>query len=412
VGAVLTALLKPAAVSSETLHDRYGALLELVRKLIGVVPNCDAYLEIWPPAFRVYNVMVPNLLNLPLSLWGLAAPLETVGLAMYTASRTAECAYCSAHTCSFAVRRGGKRDRIARALSDDPDRSPAEQAVIAVARGLATVPASIGEGERTEILRHFSAADVEWIVLGVGMIGWLAKFMDAVGVELEADCVADVDGILSPSGWTPGKHGSGGAAPRPGLGPEPDTLGTKLGVIPLLPKALAFERPLMRGVPTATADIQRYVKERVGHDFPLLARLRHKRAVRTIAVLLRETFAGEGTRLGPETKALVAMVYAAHARSPALERDASRLAEHHGASASRLDEVRRFASGEGDLTSFDPKTRAALALARCIAPSPAALDDRVVDEARALQPAAIVETVVTAAMMQLLGRVGAFYPGD
>ena len=98
---MLTELLKQDAVPVETLHSRYGALLELVRRLLGIVPNCDSYLEIWPPAFRAHNVMVPNLLNLPFMLWGLGAPRATVGLAMYVSSRTAGCAYCSAHACTL-----------------------------------------------------------------------------------------------------------------------------------------------------------------------------------------------------------------------------------------------------------------------------------------------------------------------
>ena len=47
---------------------------ELVGVLLGVVPNCDRYLEIWPPAFRTYNVMVPNLLNLPVPIFGVGGP--------------------------------------------------------------------------------------------------------------------------------------------------------------------------------------------------------------------------------------------------------------------------------------------------------------------------------------------------
>src|SRR5258706_6751586 len=100
---MLVELLKADAVPVATLHARYGSLLVLVRKLIGVVPNCDPYLEIWPPAFRTYNVMVPNFLNLPFVIWGMGAPRDLLGLALYASSRTAECAYCSAHTCSFAL---------------------------------------------------------------------------------------------------------------------------------------------------------------------------------------------------------------------------------------------------------------------------------------------------------------------
>ena len=103
----LAALLADDRVSWQTLQQRYGPLLELVEVLIGVVPNCDRYLEIWEPAFRTYNVMVPNFLNLPASVLGLGgAPADLVGLGMYVSSRAAECPYCSAHTCSFTLRRG------------------------------------------------------------------------------------------------------------------------------------------------------------------------------------------------------------------------------------------------------------------------------------------------------------------
>jgi hypothetical protein len=77
--AMLVELLAREAVPFETLHTRYGSLLELVRRVMGVVPNCDPYLEIWPTAFRTYNVMVPNLLNLPFMMWGAGAPRATVG---------------------------------------------------------------------------------------------------------------------------------------------------------------------------------------------------------------------------------------------------------------------------------------------------------------------------------------------
>ena len=53
---VLVSVLEHEAVPLTTLRERYGALLGLVNALLGVVPNCDSYLEIWPPAFRTYNV--------------------------------------------------------------------------------------------------------------------------------------------------------------------------------------------------------------------------------------------------------------------------------------------------------------------------------------------------------------------
>lgn len=43
---MLVGLLEERAVSSPTLHQRQGWLIELVRALIGVVPSCDRYLAI------------------------------------------------------------------------------------------------------------------------------------------------------------------------------------------------------------------------------------------------------------------------------------------------------------------------------------------------------------------------------
>ncbi len=131
---VLATLLQDDVVPMSTLHNRYGPLLELVRVLIGVVPNCDTYLEIWPPAFRTYNILVPNFLNLPFSIFGMGgAPKDIVGLGMYVSSRSAECPYCSAHTCSFALRRGASPEKVAQALVGGDQFSAKELATIAVA---------------------------------------------------------------------------------------------------------------------------------------------------------------------------------------------------------------------------------------------------------------------------------------
>jgi hypothetical protein len=112
----IASLLSSGAVPMDEIEHRYGALLELVRRLIGVVPNCDPLLEIWPPAFRSYNLVVPNFLNLPAVLFGVGAPKEILGLAMYVSSRTAGCA---------TVGRDGRSQRSCATTSRPPTRDSA-----------------------------------------------------------------------------------------------------------------------------------------------------------------------------------------------------------------------------------------------------------------------------------------------
>jgi hypothetical protein len=403
----LTALLAPSAIPMTTLHDRYGALLELVRTLIGVVPNCDRYLEIWPPGFRTYNVMVPNLLNLPFALWGFGARVDVVGLAMYVSSRTAECAYCSAHTCSFALRRGAAPALVARALDDEAAASDAERAAIAVARSLSRVPGALPAAERAELLRRFSPGDAEAIVLGVAMMGFLNKFMDAIGVELEESTVAEVKALIAPSGWSTGKHMD--APPADGAAPPADTLGTKLSVLRHAPSALSLDRRWTAGVPKAWPAAGEFLRARTGHDFPLLGRLRSARARRAIAVMIRDNLDAATSVVGLGTKCLAGLIYATVIGDVGLADELRVVAAHVGVPSGTIEVAIAFARSNATPPPGDAALLAALLLARAIAPSPAAVTPAVVEAARALEPAAIVELVVFVSVLQLWHRLSLYY---
>ncbi|MBA2277719.1 MAG: hypothetical protein H0W06_08120, partial [Chloroflexia bacterium] len=266
----LVPLLTEHMVPWESLHERYGPLLELVRTLLGVVPNCDQYLEIWEPAFRTYNIMLPNFFNLPFSIFGFGeAPADVVGMGMYVASRTAGCPYCSAHTCSFALRRGASPEKMAQALvGGSAPFTPGELATVAVARSLARVPCELTSSVREELTRCFRPEQAEWIVLGIVMMGFLNKFMDMIGVELEPSTVAEVSTTMG-ADWSTGKAGKEqDPAARRTPPPPADNLWTKLRIVPLLPTALRLDKRWQQGAPAAWPAAGEFLRERTGHDFP------------------------------------------------------------------------------------------------------------------------------------------------
>lgn len=379
---MLVDLLRKDAVPFDTLHARYGSLLELVRTLIGVVPNCDPYLEIWPPAFRTYNVMVPNLLNLPPLIWGLGAPRATLGLAMYVASRVAACPYCSAHTCSFALRRGATVEQVMASLDGGTALGPADRAAVRVARALSVVPVDLREEDRAGLLAALSPANAEWVVLSVAMMGWLNKAMDALGVPLEEPTVGEVNGVIAPSGWTPGQHMKG---PVPeGEPARADSLVTRFSVVRYAPAAIKLDKEWTRGVPDRWPAVGVYLRQATGHDFPVLSRLRHRRAVRAIATMIKENL-GDGV-IGRENKLAAGLVYASTVKDAPL-----------------AGELR--ALGAKDLP--DSPTQI---LARAISPSPAAVDAAVLESCRGMAPAGIVEMVSWVSLLQLLHRLTSFYP--
>ncbi len=309
-----------ARVAWSDLDRRYHPVLALVKVLIGVVPNCDRYLEIWEPGFRTYNLMVPNFLNLPAALFGVGVPKDMQGLAMYESSRAASCAYCSAHTCSYALRRGASPQAVT-----GKARTPREASVVAVAHALSTLPHHFTPELGRALHVHFTPAQAEWIVMSVAMMGFLNKFMDAMGVELEPESVRDVAALIEPTGWSIGQHawagderssqGSGGAATAAHTmsGPPKDSIATLLGALRHAPGALALEREWMQGVPKDAAAARAFVADRFGFEEPLLETLRHARPRRALAAMLRHNLDPALSKLGIGPKALAGLVFARHA---------------------------------------------------------------------------------------------------
>jgi alkylhydroperoxidase family enzyme len=416
--------LEPSAVDLSRLGREYRPLLQLVRLVIGVVPNCDSLLAIWPTGFRSYNLLVPNLLNLPFSVWGWGPPVVPLGLALYTASWTARCAYCTAHTCASPRRRGAAPDTLT------GSRTPAESAAVAAAEALASIPCAFTREHRDDLLRHFSARDAERIVLGIALMGFLNKFMDATGVDLESAAVQEVSALLLPTGWTPGKHrvateASADSAfqPRPG---GRDTWATKLAFLRYVPAALKLEGSWTRGVPTRWPAVGTYLEAHTGHGFPLLAKVSSRRAVKAVATVLRDNLIAADSRLGLHVKVLAGLVYASVVGNETLAGEARKLAVRGDLPVAEetLQAVARFAdepTAETDseveaartslasLPGLDGDAALALLLAKAVSPSPAAVPAALLAEvAKTLSPEAQIELVVWVSIQQMLHRLGSF----
>ena len=416
--------LRPAAVDFSRLSREHGPLLQIVRLLIGVVPNCDPILAIWPPGFRTYNLLVPHLLNLPFSVLGFGPPAVTLGLALCSASRAAQCAYCTAHTCSFTLRRGSSPQKLAGLLI------PTEKAAVVAAEALASIPCSFTAEHRDELLRHFSAANAERIALGIALMGFLNKFMDAVGVDLEEAAAEEAGAALQSTGWTPGKH-EVRDAPRtdPALQARPsgaDTVVTKMTILRHLPGALRLDHAWTRGVPWRWPAVGRYLKEKTGHDFPVLAKIRSWRAVRAIATVLRDNLDASDSRIGLSVKALAGLVYASVVGNETLAREARQLAarESPAMDTATLDAIAAFAVEPFELEESEmagalahlealpglgSEAALALLLAKAVSPSPARVPAPLIARVSAtLAPEAQVELVVWVAVQQMLHRLGSY----
>jgi hypothetical protein len=417
----LASLAKTAAVPFDTLDKSYRPVMGLVKQLIGVIPNCDPILEIWPIGFRTYNVLVPNMFNLPATLFGSKSLKSTMGLAMYTSSRAAQCPYCSAHTCSFAIRRGATREAIL------GHRTPRESAAVAMAEALSKVPSDFTPEQLAELKQHFSPAEQSQIMRSVCMMGFLNKFMDAVGVPLEPESIADVGKLLGDTGWHPGRHvGADYRVPTTSASIPKDNLRKYLKVIRHAPGAVRLDKRWTRDVPAKAEDAKRFLEAQVGYDFPLLVHLDSPRAIRAVATVLRDNLDASQSTIGLKAKCLAGFVYAVTVGDHLLEAEARSLADQVATVSEAEFEAARIASLSPTPTdtaacerllsslaqaapSLTAEETAILVLARAVSPSPAEVNEVIVREiATRVSPEQMVELVVWISVEQLLHRLYAY----
>jgi hypothetical protein len=180
----------------------------------------------------------------------------------------------------------------------------------------------------------------------------------------------------------PGQHLKGTVLA--GDPPGADSLGARLSVIRYAPRALRLDRMWTAGVPDRWPAVGELLRQRTGHSFPVLSRLRHRRAIRAIATMIRDNL-GESV-IGRDEKLAAGLIYAQTVGNPSL-----------------AEELR--ALGARELP--DSPTQI---LARAISPSPAAVDRSVLESSRAIPPAGIVELVTFVSVLQMLHRLSSFYP--
>jgi alkylhydroperoxidase family enzyme len=409
--ATLAQAIEPAAVDMSQLQRDYKPVLALVKELIGLVPECDRYLEIWPTGFRTYNLVVPNLLNLPAALVNQGAPKPLIGLAMYASSRAADCMYCSAHTCSFALRRGASKDAIA------GERTPPEEAVARLAEALSRVPSDVNAELIADVEQYLESEDLEWLVLSVALMGFLNKFMDALGVPLELESIAEVADLIEPTGWTVPKHQWNDDLPpvKPAEAPV-DSIRTYLRVLRRAPGAIRLDSSWTRGVPGRVGEALVMLEDEIGYSFPILASLGHRRPVRAIAAVLRDNLDPETTEVGLPAKCLAALVFAKTVEDEMLVAEAVQLTQLLAPDIDHdlLVEVGQFATDPNErsrmpqgLSSVEAAT---VFLARAASPSPSRVNEITVSSVtQHLSPAQVVEVVVWIAVLQMLHRLYAFY---
>ncbi len=129
----------------------------------------------------------------------------------YVASLSAGCRYCQAHTIRAAERYGAPSDQMAHIweYKTHPAFNAAERAALDFAVAASTVPNNVDATISETLRRHWDEGEIVEILGVVALFGYLNRWNDSMGTELEAPAKESGLQHLGPQGWTPGKHGGG-----------------------------------------------------------------------------------------------------------------------------------------------------------------------------------------------------------
>jgi uncharacterized peroxidase-related enzyme len=174
---------------------------------MGFVPNSMLTMAYKPDLVRAFSALGR----------AVYAPTEDVPLSLknmiaHIASSAAGCKYCMAHTASNATRPGGeigeaKLDRLY-AFETDPMFSEKERAALSFAAKAASIPNTTDDSDFDKLREFFSDADIVEIVSVIAYFGYLNRWNDTMGTELEPIPTAVGEKHLVGGGWTSGKHGT------------------------------------------------------------------------------------------------------------------------------------------------------------------------------------------------------------
>ena len=126
----------------------------------------------------------------------------------YLSSMTTGCRYCEAHAIRAAERYGSSKERLENIweYKSNAAFSESDRAMFDLAIAASQVPNGVSEEIKTRAKKFFSDGEIVEILGVVALFGYLNRWNDSMGTELENPAVKSAEEILGARGWEVGKH--------------------------------------------------------------------------------------------------------------------------------------------------------------------------------------------------------------
>jgi uncharacterized peroxidase-related enzyme len=177
-------------------------LSEFFQGPLGFTPNSILTMQRRPEiakAFIALNVAVTETVHIDNQLKRL------VGL---VASVASGCRYCQAHLALGSNRFGADAEKLEAVweYKTSPLFSDAERAALDFALAAASIPNAVDEAISAELKKYYSDDAIVELLAEVSLMGFLNRWNDSMGTQLEDTPKELGENVLSSGGWEVGKH--------------------------------------------------------------------------------------------------------------------------------------------------------------------------------------------------------------
>lgn len=129
-------------------------------------------------------------------------------LMAYLSSMTTGCRYCEAHAIRAAERYGSHEDKLNNIwdYKTYPAFDEAERAAFDFAIAASSVPNDVNDEIADNLRKHWDDGEIVEMLGVIALFGYLNRWNDSMGTQLEEPAAADGEKIIAKNGWEIGKH--------------------------------------------------------------------------------------------------------------------------------------------------------------------------------------------------------------
>ena len=126
----------------------------------------------------------------------------------YISSNAAGCRYCQAHAIRAAERYGAEQEKLDNIweYKTHPAFSDAERAALDFALAASVIPNSVDDDIAENLRTYWNEGEIVEITGVVALFGYLNRWNDSMGTEIENGAIESGEKLLSKKGWNSGKH--------------------------------------------------------------------------------------------------------------------------------------------------------------------------------------------------------------